>query len=88
MRLKDRVAIVTGGAGGLGRGIVHALAIEGARVAILDLNLTGAGETAAEIRVSGGEACAIRTDVTARAEVDAALEEIVRRYNAVHILVI
>lgn len=87
MRLRERVAIVTGGASGLGRGIARALAAEGARVAILDLNETGARETVEAIRAAGGEASAIRTDVTRRAEVEAAVAEVVRRYGAVHILV-
>lgn len=87
MRLKDRVAIVTGAASGLGRGIARALAAEGARVAILDLNEAGARETVEAIRGAGGEAQAIRTDVTARAEVEAAVAEVVRRHGSVDILV-
>ncbi len=87
MRLQAQAAIVTGGASGLGRGIAEAFAAEGARVAILDLNEGGADRTAEAIRAEGGEACAIRADVTARREVDAAVEEVLRRYGAVHILV-
>ena len=83
MRLKDRVAIVTGAASGIGRAIARALGAEGARVAILDLNEAGARDTAAAI----GEAVALRTDVTARAEVDAAVAEVIRRWGAVHVLV-
>ena len=87
MRLKDRVAIVTGAASGLGRGIARALAAEGARVAILDVDEAGAAETAEGIRGAGGEALALRTDVTVRGEVEAAVAEVVRRFGGVHVLV-
>lgn len=87
MRLRERVAIVTGGAKGLGRGIAEALVAEGARVAILDLDEAGARETAEAIRGAGGEALAVRTDVTARREVEAAVAEVVGRWGTIHVLV-
>ena len=63
MRLKDRVAIVTGGGGGIGEGICDVLAREGASIVVADLN-PDSGETVAEkIRQTGQKALAVQTDV-------------------------
>jgi 2-hydroxycyclohexanecarboxyl-CoA dehydrogenase len=72
--LKDRVALVTGGASGIGRAVALRLGEEGCRVAAVDLNLEGARATAAEI---GNGACALQADVsqlTAMREAVAAAE--------------
>lgn len=87
MRLTERVAVVTGGARGIGRGIARALAADGARAVLLDLNEAEAREAASEIQKAGGEAMALRADVTARAQVEAAVGEVLARYGTVHILV-
>ena len=65
MELKNAVAIVTGGARGIGRGIAYELAKEGARIAIADLPATAADrdETIGEIKKLGSEAIAIDCDV-------------------------
>jgi len=87
VRLSERVAIVTGAASGIGQAIAGALAREGARVAILDVNEAGAAEGADAIRATGGQALAFRTDVTRRSEIEAAVTEVVRRWGTVQILV-
>ena len=87
MRLPDKVAIVTGGASGLGRGIALALAREGARVAVVDLNEPGARDTVEAIAKDGGQAAAWRADISDKARIDQVVAEIVSRWGTVDILV-
>ena len=83
--LSGRVAIVTGGARGIGRAICLALAREGAAVAVADV-LDGEG-TAGEIRNRAGRALFVRTNVTDRARVAALVDRARQELGAVHILV-
>ena len=71
MRLKDRVAIVTGGGISIGRSYSLGLAKEGAKVVIADIDAEGGAKTAAEIKAAGGEAISVKTDVASKASVDA-----------------
>lgn len=87
MRLRDRVAMVTGAASGIGRAIALALAREGARVAVLDINEAGARETVLAIEKEGGQGHVHRADITRKAEIDRTVAEIVKRWGTVHILV-
>ena len=86
-RLNEKVAIVTGGAQGIGQGICLRLAEEGARVAIFDVNLDEANETAKEIDASGGKALALEVDVTRSAEIEAAVKQVMSKFGRVDILV-
>lgn len=86
MRLKDRVALITGGAQGLGEGAAMAFAREGARVVIVDVNGAKAAEVAAAIVRDGGQAMAIQADLYQVASTDRMVEETLRAYGAVHIL--
>jgi NAD(P)-dependent dehydrogenase (short-subunit alcohol dehydrogenase family) len=82
-----RTAIVTGGGSGIGVAISERLAAEGAAVAVWDLNGDGAEATAAAIRGDGGRAAAMTVDVSDRALIDAAVEEVKERFGPALILV-
>ncbi len=87
MRLKDRVAIVTGGGYGIGHTYFLAIAREGRKVVIADINDQAARKTAQAIRTEGGEALAVHTDVSEPASVTAMVQAAVERYGRVNILV-
>lgn len=77
MQIQNQVAIVTGGGSGLGEAVARALAAQGARVAVLDVNAVGAERVAADI---AGLAC--RCDITDSASVSAALDAVAQRFGA------
>ena len=87
MRLQDRVAIVTGGGSGIGRGTCFRLSEEGARIAVFDVNLEAAEDTAREIASSGGQALALRVDVSSREHVESAVQEVIDAFGRIDILV-
>jgi len=74
--MSNRVAMVTGAAQGIGKGIATALAANGFRVAVADLNLTAAGQTAKEITAAGSTAIAVEIDVTRTASVESAVRAV------------
>ncbi|PPC81514.1 MAG: 3-oxoacyl-ACP reductase [Hyphomicrobium sp.] len=84
MRLAGKIAIVTGGASGFGRGIVERYAAEGAQVVIADLNGDAAAALAKDI---GNTTVAITTDVTKRADVDAMVAKAISQFGGLDILV-
>jgi 3-oxoacyl-[acyl-carrier protein] reductase len=84
--LEGRVAVVTGGASGVGAGIAGVLAAERARVAVADLDVAGAERVAAELREGGGEAVAVAVDVTERGSVDAMAATVLERWGAIDVL--
>ena len=84
MKLKDKIAIVTGGARGIGAAIVDRYVAEGAQVAVADISVDHAKETAAR---HGERAFAVALDVTKTASVDAAVANVASRWGGVDILV-
>jgi len=70
MRFKDKHIIVTGGASGIGRGIICRFAREGARVVVADLNADNGNRVVDEVRSQGGEALFVRTDVSDPAAIE------------------
>src|SRR3970040_2787933 len=87
MRLKDEVAIVTGSGSGIGRAIALAMVREGARFAVVDRNEVGAQETVKEIQKEGGQAHPYKADITQKAQIDAMVADVIKRWGTVHILV-
>ncbi len=87
MRMKDKVAIVTGSASGIGKEIACAFAREGAKVGIADLDLEGAKATVAEIEREGGASMAVAMDVTDEKAVDAGTDAVAEAYGGLDVLV-
>jgi 3-hydroxybutyrate dehydrogenase len=87
MRLKNKVAIVTGAASGIGKDIAETYAREGAKVVIADLNLDQAKATAAEIKSKGGEAMGLNMDVTNEQQVNDGIQQVISAYQQIDVLV-
>jgi short-subunit dehydrogenase len=83
LRLKNRIAVVTGGASGIGRAICEQLASGGACVMVADVDVDRAKEVAASIRQSGGQADAAYVDVACASHVDKLVSEVAAKYNAI-----
>ena len=82
-----RVAVVTGGASGIGLAIAQRLAAQGDRVGVFDINAALAEQAAADIRAAGGQAVGVGVDVSDRASVDAALDVVRAEFGPVLIMV-
>jgi 3-hydroxybutyrate dehydrogenase len=87
MRLKDKVAIITGAASGIGREIAIAFAREGAKVGIADLDQTAAEATAREIDSSGKRAVGVSMDVADEKQVEAGTNRVIGAFGRLDVLV-
>jgi 3-oxoacyl-[acyl-carrier protein] reductase len=87
MSLNGKIALITGGAQGIGRFISEELAGQGAHVVLGDINYEGAEKTATEIRVNGGKASAVRIDVSSATDVQGVFDSILKEYKPVDIVI-
>ncbi len=85
-RLLDKVAVITGAAGGIGRASAVVFAKEGAKVVAADINTTGGTETVAMIKSSGGEAIFVPTDVSKDSDAKHLIDTTLGKYGRIDIL--
>ena len=86
MRLEDKVSIITGAGGGMGRVAALRFAAEGSRVVVADVSRAGAEETVRLVRAAGGEATAIAADVSVEADAKAMVDLAIQKYDHIDVL--
>ncbi len=86
-RFEHKTVVVTGGGGGIGGATARRFGLEGARVAVFDLNLAAAEQVAAQIRAEGGTAQSLLCDITQRESVNAAVATTEQQLGAIDVLV-
>ena len=84
--LKGKVAVVTGGASGIGKALAERFVAEGMRVVVADVEAGALDATVAELQSAGGDVTGVRTDVTSFESVDALADAAYAAYGAVHVL--
>jgi NAD(P)-dependent dehydrogenase (short-subunit alcohol dehydrogenase family) len=86
MKLKDRIAVITGSASGIGRASALEFAKEGAKVVVADTNLSGACETVKQIESAAGVALPVQTDVSVPKSVQDLVQKTMKSFGNVHVL--
>jgi NAD(P)-dependent dehydrogenase (short-subunit alcohol dehydrogenase family) len=86
-RFKDKVVIITGAAGGIGRAIAERFSLEGAHVVVNDVNAAGAEAVAQAMIAAGGSAIAVTADVSTKAQVDRLFDTTLQEFGTVDVLV-
>ena len=86
MKLKNQVAVITGGASGIGAASARLFAAEGAKVALVDLDEVGLGQVAADIEARGGEAMIVAADVSRNDQAEAGVTRIMDRWGRIDVL--
>jgi len=87
MKLEGKVAIVTGGGAGIGRGITRCLAEEGADIVIADISMDNAKQVADEVKAMGRKSLAMAADITDSKKVDQVVRDILNTFGKIDILV-
>src|SRR5436190_14927764 len=85
-RVQDRVVVVTGGAGGIGSATCQAIAAEGGKVVVADLDAAAARSVAEAIVAEGGAATSVGVDVTDRAQVRTMIQTAVESFGALNVI--
>lgn len=86
MRLKDKVALITGGGSGIGRETCLLFATEGAKVVVVDVNDPAGNETVAMLKKQGGDACYVRADVSKAADCENMVKVAEQTYGKLNVL--
>ncbi len=86
MRLKDKVSIITGSGGGMGRVAALRFAAEGSHVIVADVDYAAAEETVRQVRVAGGQAAPVRADVSLEADAKAMVDMALRKFGRLDVL--
>src|SRR6478609_4837601 len=84
--LQDRVAVVTGGASGIGRALAHRFVAEGMRVVLADVEAEPLAATVAELEAGGADVVGGQADVAVAADVEAMRERALATFGAVHVV--